>query len=148
MTKPALRAQDRSKQPKFREKMTCAARNALFTYISLATGLQPTRRLRVGRVLVATLMAGLLFGTLALSAAPQLHRLLHQDANTLNHHCLVTQLNEHAVLVGCAAILAPAPPPISHSLICSAYFQYLPTSDHRLTPSRGPPSASSITIVG
>jgi len=114
----------------------------------LATGLQSTRRLRVGRVLIATLMAGLLLGTLALSAAPQLHRLLHQDANTLNHHCLVTQLNEHAVLVGCAAILAPPPPPISDLLICSAAFQYLPASDHRLTPSRGPPSLSSITIVG
>src|SRR6266852_1471317 len=128
--------------------MTCIARNVLFTCISLATGLESNRQPQVGRVLVATLMAGLLLGTLVLAAAPQLHRLLHQDANTLNHHCLVTQLNEHAVLVGCAAILAPAPPPISHSLICSADFQYLPTSDHRLTPSRGPPSASSITIVG
>src|SRR5258708_2093058 len=128
--------------------MTCASRNVLFSYICLATGPQSTRQPRVGRVLVATLMAGLLLGTLALSAAPQLHRLLHQDANTLNHHCLVTQLNEHAVLVGCAAILAPAPPPISHPFISSPDFQSLPTSDHRLTPSRGSPSASSITIVG
>src|SRR5260370_6762178 len=127
--------------------MTCADRNLLFSCMCLATGLQSTRRLRVGRVLIATLMAGLLLGTLALSAAPQLHRLLHQDANTLNHHCLVTQLNEHAVLVGCAAVLAPAPPPISHPPICSADFQYLPTSDHRLTPSRGPPSVSCSTQV-
>jgi len=93
-------------------------------------------------------MAGLLLGMLAMSAAPQLHRLLHQDANTLNHHCLVTKLNEHPVLVDCATVLAPAPPPTSHPLICSAVFQYLPASDHRLTPSRGPPSLSSITIVG
>src|SRR3989442_1174826 len=128
--------------------MACASRNVLFTYISLATGLESNRQPRVGRVLVATLMAGLLLGTLALSAAPQLHRLLHQDANTLNHHCLVTKLNEHPVLVGCATVLAPAPPPISHPPICSAAFQYLPTSDHRLTPSRGPPSVPSITIVG
>jgi len=113
----------------------------------LATGLESNRQPRVGRVLVATLMAGLLLGTLALSAAPQLHRLLHQDANTLNHHCLVTKLNEHPVLVGCATVLAPPPPPISYSLICSADFQYLPTSDHRLTPSRGPPSVSCSTQV-
>src|SRR5216683_191494 len=101
--------------------MACAARKVLVSCMCLATGLQSTRRLRVGRVLVATLMAGLLLGTLAMSAAPQLHRLLHQDANTLNHHCLVTQLNEHPVLVGCATVLAP-PPPISYSLICSADF--------------------------
>ena len=76
----------------------------------------------------------------ALEVSPGLHRLLHEDAESPGHHCLVTQFQHHLLLPGFVAALAPALPDSSHALIRSGDFQFYPSYDYRLSPSRAPPS--------
>jgi len=107
------------------------------------------RQRGVGRVAVVGLMLLLWLGTFALAASPQLHRLLHNDSQNLNHQCLITQLKQHSLLAGSPIVLAPAAPPVDAASACSADPQFLPTSDYRISPSRAPPSTlSSNTVVG
>src|SRR5438046_10381187 len=47
---------------------------------------------------VAALMLLLWLGTFALAALPQLHSLLHKDAQALHHTCLIHQLQQHSLL--------------------------------------------------
>jgi len=87
--------------------------------------------------------------TFALAALPQLHSLLHKDAQTLNHNCLITQLQQHSLLSLATVAVAPAPPPLDLSLSHSCNFEFLPTGEHRLAPSRAPPTfSSSAPVVG
>jgi len=102
-----------------------------------------------GRLAVAGLMLLLWVGTFALTVSPELHRLLHQDSQGPNHNCLITQIQQHPLLAGFAAITAPAPAPTAVAGVWRAEVQFLPASDRRLTPSRAPPfSFSSSTVVG
>jgi len=95
------------------------------------------------------LMLLLWLGTFALAASPQLHRLLHQDAQSLNHHCLITQVQQYSALGDLPPVVAPAAPIAGLESVCSAEFQLLPISDYRLSPSRGPPAfISSGTVAG
>jgi len=88
-------------------------------------------------------------GTVALTVSPELHHLLHQDAQGANHNCLITQIQQHPLLAGFAPIAAPAPAPVVVALVCSAEVQFLPARDYRVSPSRAPPSLlSSATVVG
>jgi hypothetical protein len=88
-------------------------------------------------------------GTFALTVSPELHHLLHQDAQGPDHHCLITQIQQHPLLAGFAPIVAPAPVPVVVALVCSAEAQFLPTRDYRFSPSRAPPFLlSSATVVG
>src|SRR5437899_2988525 len=105
--------------------------------------------MRPGRITTVALMLSLWLGTLALAASPQLHRLIHKDAQSLNHHCLITHLKQHSLLAASSTILAPTPPIVDVGSACSPDPQFLPTRDYRLSPSRAPPSASSSnTVVG
>jgi hypothetical protein len=85
------------------------------------------------------LMLALWLGTYALTASPQLHRLLHEDAPGLSHHCLVTQIQQHPLLVSLAAALVPL------AMLCAlltpawAVSQFCPVRDYRLPTSRAPP---------
>jgi hypothetical protein len=95
------------------------------------------------------MMLFLWLGTFALAASPQLHQLLHRDAQDLNHHCLITQIKQHSLLSGAPTALTPAPPPVGLGSIVCPDSQFLPTFDYRLFFSRGPPSGSSSkTVVG
>ena len=97
--------------------------------------------------------AGLMFGlwvlTLLLTASPELHKLLHSDAQNLNHHCLVTQIKEHSIVSAAStlvAVMAPqelfATAPANKPLLVS-------TRQHRLSDSRAPPLYSySATVAG
>jgi hypothetical protein len=88
-------------------------------------------------------------GTFALTVSPQLHHLLHPDSQAPDHNCLITQIQQHPLLAGFAAIAAPAPAPAVVTLVCSPEIQFLPAPDCRLSPSRAPPFLfSSPTVVG
>jgi hypothetical protein len=102
-----------------------------------------------GRLAVAALMLLLWVGTFALTVSPELHHLLHPDSQAPNHNCLITQIQQHPLLAGFASITAPTPAPVEVSATGSAEVQFLPASDHRLSPSRAPPFLfSSPTVVG
>ena len=108
-----------------------------------------SKRKHLGGKLAVGLMFALWLATLAAAACPQLHRLLHHDAQSATHSCLVTQVQQHLLATGFAAIVAPAPPVAGLGPIRFAEFLFLPTCDYRLSPSRAPPSvSSSIPVVG
>jgi len=88
-------------------------------------------------------------GTLALTVSPELHHLLHQDAQNPGHNCLITQIQQHPLLAGFAIITAPAPAPVAIAAVSRAEVQFLPACDYRLSPSRAPPVLFSYpTVVG
>jgi hypothetical protein len=102
-----------------------------------------------GRAAVAGLMLLLWVGTFALVVSPQLHRLLHRDAQGPAHNCLITQIQHQQLLSGLAAVIAPVPGPAVPATDCRAEVEILPAGDYRLSPSRAPPfQFSSPTVVG
>jgi len=95
------------------------------------------------------LMFVLWLGTFLLASSPELHRLLHSDAQAPNHHCLVTQIKEHSVFAGAAPVCAVVVAPVFFEIAPFAEFQFLPTSDHQLPQGRAPPIRfSSATVAG
>jgi len=92
-------------------------------------------------------MLVLWLATFALTALPQLHTLLHKDAQTLNHNCLVTQLQQHSITSAGTGILIPTP--FISGLVASRpdEFPVLVSGDYRLSPSRAPPAFSSSAMV-
>ena len=107
------------------------------------------RQRGIGKLAVAGTMLLLWLGTFALAASPQLHRLLHQDAQNLNHHCLITQIKQHSLLAVAATAMAPAPPPVGLGSVCCPASQFLPAFDYQVSFSRGPPAIfSSNKVVG
>jgi type II secretory pathway component PulM len=102
-----------------------------------------------GKLAVAGVMLLLWVGTFALTVSPELHHLLHRDSQSPNHNCLVTQIQQHPLLAGVAAITAPVPAPAAVAAACPAEVQFHPAFDYRLSPSRAPPFFfSSLTVVG
>jgi hypothetical protein len=99
------------------------------------------------RRLAAGLMLFLWVGTFALAASPQLHRLLHSDAQEAGHHCLITQIQQQPLLTGFVPVVVPAAPASCAELVCRAEFQLVPSRDYLLSPSRAPPSAIPTTAV-
>ena len=125
------------------------ATDRLFCKSTTEIGAISQRWREVCRPAPAALMLILWLATFALTASPQLHHLLHHDAQSLNHHCLITQIKQHQLLVDFAKAVAPTPLLADIGTFRWAEFQFLPTCDYRLPPSRGPPSViSSITVVG
>jgi len=104
---------------------------------------------RGGRVFAVGVMLALWLATLVVAACPQIHQLLHHDAQSATHSCLVTQVQQHLLTAGFATAVIPTPPPTGLGLIFFAESQFLPTCDCRLSPSRAPPLIlSSTTVVG
>jgi len=100
-----------------------------------------------GKLAATGAMLFLWLATFALAASPQLHQLLHQDAQSLNHHCLITQIKQHSLLSSAPTALAPIPPPVGLGSVCCPDSQFLPTFDYCLFFSRGPPSIFSSNPV-
>jgi hypothetical protein len=98
-------------------------------------------------VAAAFLMLVLWLGTFALTALPELHILLHKDAQTLDHNCLITQLQQHS-FTATGVTLVVQPICLNHfAPACAAEFQFLPTGDYLLLPGRAPPALSSSALV-
>jgi len=84
-------------------------------------------------------MLFLWLATSLLAASPDLHRLLHLDAQDPNHHCLVSQLQEHSPLAASSVMMTPVPAVSLQATVC--VYDFVPFSfDYRLSPSRAPPS--------
>jgi hypothetical protein len=111
--------------------------------------LATARRKRGGGVLAVVVMLLLWLGTFALTASPDLHRLLHADSKNPSHHCLITQLQQQPLLAGFAAPVAPVSLAQGLAAALPSDAQFLRLQVRRLSPSRGPPvSVSSIQVGG
>lgn len=87
-------------------------------------------------------MLALWIGMGLVAISPQLHQWLHPDAESGTHQCVAVQLNKGPLMLGLPVVFAPAPVSISVELPSFEEFHYLPTADHRLCSSRGPPCFS------
>ncbi len=104
------------------------------------------RPCRLG-VLAAGLMLVLWLVTVALAISPELHRLLHGDAQNVNHQCLVTLVQQHLFLDGGHAVLAPVVSPSALGLAVIVENSRCVARDYRVSPSRAPPALFSPTPV-
>jgi hypothetical protein len=112
-------------------------------------GLAFKRQRSVARFTLVGLVLSLWIATSAIAASPQLHRLLHQDAQHLNHYCLYTQLSQHSFLADFTPTLAPAPPTLATGAVSLSSSESLPSFDYVVSQGRAPPSlSSSIAVVG
>ena len=109
-----------------------------------------SKRRRVGRrFAVAGLMLLVWVGTVALTVSPELHRLLHKDAQAPGHNCLITQIQQQPLLAGFSSVAAPTAVPVVAAAVCTPEVQFLPASDYHASPSRAPPVLlSSATVAG
>ncbi len=85
--------------------------------------------------------------TFALAASPDLHHLLHQDAQGPTHSCVVTQVQQHSVLSGFVPVIVPAAPSLCLGLLGNDDSQFLHSCDYRFSPSRAPPAFIPPTTV-
>jgi hypothetical protein len=91
-------------------------------------------------------MLSLWLGVSALIASPQLHRLLHDDAQSPAHACLVTQL-QGGLETGFVPFVAPAPVLAPIVSIGPVEVLFIPAGDPSISPSRGPPSVSFFRVA-
>lgn len=87
-------------------------------------------------------MLALWIGIGLVAVSPQLHQWVHPDAGSGTHRCVAIQLNKGPLFVGLPVVSAPAPVSICAEVPSFEEFHYLPTADHWLCSSRGPPSYS------
>ena len=117
--------------------------------MSVHTGFLSQQPRNIGRTFVVSLMLGLWLGLGVLAVCPHLHQLLHKDSQSVTHQCLVTQFGKSSLFDGFAGLATVVPPPVGLRLPAFIEVEVFPASDHRLSPSRAPPSvSSSITVVG
>jgi hypothetical protein len=87
--------------------------------------------------------------TCALAASPQLHRLLHKDAQSPNHGCLFTQISQHLLAPATGFVLGAKPEASAGMGMRLDEFELLPSFDYLLSDGRAPPpSFASNAVVG
>src|SRR6266404_3833359 len=91
------------------------------------------RQQSVGNLAAIALMLFLWLGTCALAASPELHRLIHKDAQAPVHNCLVTQLQQHSLLTGFVAVAEPIAPAVVVTQASSRDFELFSSFDYRLS---------------
>ena len=100
-------------------------------------------------MVTAGLMMALWCVTIAFVASPELHRLLHGDAQNLDHQCLITLVQQHLFLGGGQTAVVPvvSPAEFGHALLVEA--PACVARDYRVSPSRAPPALfCATTVVG
>jgi len=94
-------------------------------------------------------MLVLWLGTFLLASSHELHRLLHPDAQSSSHHCVVTQVREHSILAVVPVAAIPQAPAAEIASLLPEQIPFVATSDYRVSPSRAPPSFfSSVAVAG
>jgi hypothetical protein len=102
------------------------------------------RQLNFGRLTAVAVML-ILWGVMcALEVSPNLHNLLHKDAQSPAHNCLVTQFQHHLLLPELVAAVAPVPFELSGPARSCGDCRFSPAYDYRLSPSRAPPALASL----
>jgi hypothetical protein len=107
--------------------------------LSVKSLITTERKYLTAKLFAVWLMIVLWLGTFALSASPQLHFLLHQDANSPQHQCLITQIQQQLFVSGLAAISVPAPSSVFSRVSSWVRSEFVPSFDFRVALSRGPP---------
>ena len=107
----------------------------------------PTKRPQgIGRFSAGCLMLVLWLGAFAVTASPDLHRLVHHDAQNPAHECWITQI-QSGMESGFVAAAAPAPVLVPITPVGIVEVQFIPAGDPNLSPSRGPPSVSFFRLA-
>jgi hypothetical protein len=109
--------------------------------------LRSDRGRQVSKLSAGGLMLALWLVTSVVAASPQLHQLLHKDAQSPQHYCLFNQLSQHSVAASSGFILAPKPPPSAGDRLVLNDFALLPSFDFVLSDGRAPPFNSSLTAA-
>jgi len=122
----------------------CTGLDVVFLKRSVKFWNSAKRQHRPGKFAAVILMLSLWLGTLALTLSPELHELLHKDAKSSAHNCVVTQISAGSLLAGSAPVTAPVPPVSGIGLSVAVEAQNFFSFDYRLSPSRAPPSASKL----
>jgi len=102
----------------------------------------------VSQRLLTAVLVGLLLVLAALSAGPLLHQLLHTDAQAASHECVINAFSDGKVT--CADNAPPVAVrgvslndgPMRPLLLLRARIE------HRQAPSRAPPLAATVCVVG
>ena len=101
-----------------------------------------SKRLRVaGRITAIAVMLLAWLAVCAIEVSPELHSVLHKDAQSPAHTCLVTQLQKHSINSGFVPAVTPAPSVEWNLLAILGEVQLFASFDYRLSPSRAPPLA-------
>jgi hypothetical protein len=87
---------------------------------------------------VASVLLVFLLFLLSLASAPRLHQELHSDADSPNHHCVVTLFANGQVDVASVEVPLPVPQSVGVPIVHAPVFLFA-SKDYRLSPSRGPP---------
>jgi hypothetical protein len=95
-----------------------------------------------GRVVIASFLAGLVLLLNAMAACPALHELIHKDASSANHQCVVTLFAHGQVDAAATGVLLAAPQVCVADLPSVEISVYRPAIEH-LPAGRAPPVASS-----
>ena len=105
------------------------------------------RQRGTGEFAAVILMLMLWLGTAAIALSPELHQLLHKDAKSSTHNCVVTQLNRGSVLAGSAPVTAPLQTLSCIEFPVAVESQNFSSTDYRLSPSRAPPSYPKLYLA-
>jgi hypothetical protein len=103
--------------------------------------------LRPAAVPAAVLMLLLWVVTAALAASPQLHGLLHPDAQNGDHHCAVTVLQQQSLLSVAPVVVLPLEPPQGLEVVLRPESRLLVSHDCPLLPGRAPPFLFPSTVA-
>jgi hypothetical protein len=114
-------------------------------YCLIANGFHLVKKLFKGKSVrsgTVSLLIGLILLLSALAASPQLHKLVHADADCADHNCVVTLFaaghfaaaDTAVVVVGIALLFGAV------ALLTETFL--LPVAEYRFSPSRAPPIAS------
>src|SRR3954447_14712766 len=110
----------------------------------------PSRQAQgIGKLLSAGFLLLLWVATVALASSPHLHLLVHSDAQSPTHHCLVTQLQQHSGIESFQSLVVPVASTAFIAPVFLAPISPAPIVHYRLLPGRAPPSVfSSSPVVG
>jgi len=98
-------------------------------------------RLSAGKAAVCLVMLAIWAGTVAVCAVPHFHSMLHQDAKSPGHHCVVSQVQAGSVWAGAGATVEAQRPCDGLTWIWNYEPRSLFRNEIRLCPTRGPPPA-------
>jgi hypothetical protein len=97
---------------------------------------------RHGKPVIAVLLIGLVLLLNAMSAAPALHVLIHQDADNATHSCVVT-LFAHGQVESAACDVPVIRPATFVEAAPLVEFSFTSTAIENLPPGRAPPAPLS-----
>lgn len=101
---------------------------------------KPKAWLKVRKILAVGAMLSLWLVTYGLSFSPDFHRLLHKDAQSANHQCAVTHIQQTSLLPALTAAVEPVVSAVETWVVPCSEFEFLPSFSYRLSHSRAPPA--------